>query len=344
MTGINRSLYQISIGGTDVSDRIAPWLLQVSVTDKAGMTSDTATVSLDDRSGQFVIPKKGEAMTVDLGTVESGRVRRFTGVVDTVRSQGDRGGGMRLEITGKGMDTTSGIKDPQDAHKDDATLKDAAAEFAKAGGLSSIEVHPSLASIHRPYWAMDGESIIAWGQRVAREVGGTFKIVGDKGVIVPRSAGVSASGKALSTIYVERGKNLITWDIAPDTARPQYDKVVASYYDTKAAKRVEREIEVANSSGSGRKQRVKFDRADEGESDKAGDAEGKDIERDKGGGRVDIIGNPNALAEADCVVSGIRPGVDGTYTIDSVTDTLNRSRGYVTSLDLVKPKVASDKR
>lgn len=333
----SRSLYRIVIGSVDVSSRVAPYLIQVQVVDKAGATSDTATITLDDTRGRFLLPPKGAPVRVYLGKEGRGLVLRFSGVVDSVRSTGDRGGGMRLEISCKSMDTTSGIKEPREKHVDDATLEEAAKKFVTGSGLSRIAIHPSLASKQRPYWAMDGESIIAWGRRVAGELGATFKVQGDVGILVPRSAGISASGKALTGITAQRGVNLISWDMTPDQARPEYQKVVARYYDKDQAKWVEREVEVPGGSG-GRTQRTRYDRADEDEADASGDAEGKNIERDKGGGRIDIDGDPLALAEASCALVGARQGVDGDYTIDSVTDTLERGRGYITSLDVVRPK------
>lgn len=345
-----RSLYRIIVGGNDVSDRIAPHLISVQVVDKAGQTSDTARVTLDDRDGQFALPTKGDPMVVYLGDTARGVVERFNGFVDTVESQGDRGGGMRLEISGKGQDNTSAIKQPNQKHWDDKPLSDVMSEAGRLAGLSGVDVHPSLANLRRPYWSMDEESVIHFGRRIASEVGGTFKIVGTKGVLVPRSAGVSASGKALSVITAQRGVNLISWALAPDIARPQYQKVRARYYDAKQAKWLEKEVEVPGGSGASggasTRNGVTFSRADEAEAEKAAGAEGTDSEREKGGGRVDIVGNPQAVAEATCQVIGARPGIDGAYTIESVTDTLTRGGGYITSLDLVRPSgsAGSDNR
>jgi phage protein D len=334
----SRALFQISFGGNDVSDRLRPFLILVECIDKAGEVSDTARITVDDQDGRFELPREGDPVAIALGSVGRGVVERFTGMVDTIRSRLDRGGGLTLEITAKGMDTTSGIKEPRQKHLDESTLSDAASAFAKAAGLTGIDVHASLAGIRRPYWAMDDESLIAWGRRTAAEVGGTFKIIGTKGVIVPRSGGVSASGKTLAPITVARGLNLISADLAPGIARPDYGRVRARWYDPKQARWLEKEVELAGASGSTSRQSVTYSRADESDAEKAAGAEGQDSERERGGGRVDIDGEPMALAEAPCLVTGIRPGVDGHYTIETVTDRLARSSGYVTSLDLVRPR------
>lgn len=345
----SESLYRVVIGGTDVSSRIAPHLIKVEVEDKAGTTSDTASIELDDGpNGRFVLPLKGDPVEVWLGSKGRGLVQRFTGSVDTVRWRLDRGGGRRLEIHAKGMDTSSKVKEPTQKHWDDKKLGDVMKEAGKSAGIKSVEVHKDLASISRDYWAMDGESFVAFGHRVAREVGGTFKIVGDRAVIVPRSAGVSASGKALTTIVVSPGDNLISAEIAPDSGRPRYKKVKGRHYDKAKAKWIETDVEVDTGGDETvtATQTLPFARPTKDDAERAARAEGKDSEREKGGGPVEIDGNPLAVAEATCILTGCRPGVDGSFKIESVRDTLDRQGGYRTRLDLVAPdaKVGADKR
>ena len=49
---------------------------------------------------------------------------------------------------------------------------------------------------------MSNESFMAWGDRIRRELGATFKIFGSVGVFVSRTGGMSASGKPLTPIAV----------------------------------------------------------------------------------------------------------------------------------------------
>jgi phage protein D len=328
----------------DISTRVAPILLALQCVDKAGLKSDSATITLDDTGGRVKLPEKGAPVLIHLGNTAQGVVERFRGFVDTARSQGDRGGGRRVEVTAKGMDTTSGVKEPRSKHKDDASLVDAASDFARAAGLEGAAVHPSLASKRRPYWVMDGESYVAWAHRTAAEMGATFKVIGRRGVFVPRSSGQAASGAALAMITAAEGDNLLSWDLTPLSGRPDFQTVRGRWYDVAAARWRTTDVQVEG--GSSRRQMAKRAGADEDEGAGNADGEAKRAERDKGGGRVEIIGTPEAVAEATCMVVGTRPGIDGAYTVDSVTDSLDRSRGWVQSLDLVKPggKAGKDDR
>lgn len=335
-----RSVYAITVGGNNVTDRWMAWLIDLQTVDKAGSISDTCSIGLDDVNGQIQLPVKGDPILINLGSTTRGVAQVFEGHVDTVRSTGSRGGGRVVTVTGKGFDTTSAVKDPKQKHWDNASVSTVLGDAAKAAGLSGVTVHSSLASITRPYWAQDGESILAFGKRLADQLGATFKVVGSQGIFVPKNAGVSASGKSLSPVACIVGENVIDWDIAPDTGRPVYSRVRARWYDKAAAKWMTEDIEVEGGSSGGKTttQHVTHPRPDSGEASKAAGAEKSDQEAEKGGGRITITGDPTVFAEAPVTVSGAREGIDGQYVAETVTHSLNRSRGFITTIDLKAPK------
>jgi lysozyme len=226
VTGFNETSYSVVVGGTDISSRLARYLLDLSVEDKAGTVSDRATITLDDSGGRLALPAARAPVTIALG--RGGATSVFEGFVDDARSRGDRGSGRVLSIEAKGMDTGAALKQPREKHWDDQTLGAVMDEAARLGGLASMHVAGGLAAIERPYWAMDGESLIAFGRRLAREVGGTFKIVGSRGIMVPRGAGTSAGGAALTAVTAAAPGNLISWDLAPRLTRPRFAGIVGS--------------------------------------------------------------------------------------------------------------------
>jgi hypothetical protein len=89
---------------------------------------------------------------------------------------------------------------------------------------------------------------------------------------------------------------------------------------------------------------VRHSKADGDEAKEAAKSTGKESNREKGAGTVIIDGTPNAKAEGRCVVQGVRPGVDGEYTIDKVSHNLERGKGYSTTLTLKRPEGAKDSR
>jgi phage protein D len=340
------ALFEINVGGVNVSEAFNQILESLTVTDKVGTTSDTASITLDDSGGSIIMPQTGSPMTILLGWRSSGIGLVFTGTVDTVKGELTRGGGRTLTITAKGFDPKGKAKQPLELHKDDATVSDFMSEAAGKAGLS-FQASGKIGSIKRPYWVAGNESFIHLGQRIARELGGNFKIAGNKAIISEKNGGESVSGAALTSITAAVGDNLIKADISPVFLRPRFSQARSRFYDPKKAKWEEKLVEItaqgiAGEAIHGHRQT----RADKDEAEQSSTDNQKSSERERGGGSVTIIGNPGAQPEGSCTIVGMRPGLDGTYKIDGVTHSLTRSQGYETTLELKHPEgdAGSDSR
>lgn len=334
----DQAVFIIIVGGNVVTERFSQILQSLTVHDKSGTTSDTASLVLDDSDGQVLMPSIGDPMQIMLGWRRTGVLLVFDGTVDTVRSNGSRGGGRTITITAKGFDPKGKAKEPLEFHKDDATLTDFMSEAAGKAGLS-FRAQGGIGGIHRDYWAAATESFIHLGQRVAREVGGEFKMKGKTGIIYEKNSGMSVSGAALAGVTARWGDNLKEWDISPMFARPRYIEARARYFDRKEAKWKERRVQIDQRGPSSDAQHThRVVRADEGEADSAAKDNKLSSERERGGGTVTIIGDPAAQPEGTCTVIGTRPGADGVYTIDGVEHSLDRGSGYETRLELKRPE------
>jgi uncharacterized protein len=331
-----RAIYVVKIEGLDISSVLAPILNTLTISDKAGSSSDTANLEIDDTDGRVIMPRTGVEMQVLIGWEGEGPVEVFKGKVDEVKSTGSRGGGRVLRISAKGVDTKGKAKEPQSRHMDNMTLEAALKKAGESAGVTSIKVDAELGKIQRDYWSMDAESFLHFGDRLAREVGGTFKVRGNEAVLSKRSGGKSASGKEMPTITATWGDNLLDWDIAPVLGRPQFKEVRGRYFDRKEAKWKEIEVQVQNTDATAKLTRraVSAD-ADEAKAGAGNDKQ--DSEDKKGGGSVSIDGSTQARPEGKCILAGARPGIDGEYRIESVDHSLNRGGGWITKLDLKTP-------
>jgi len=331
----SRTICIINVGGADVSSNLLPRLINLQATIKAGGVSDTASFELDDSDGAILLPRDGVSVEITLGDDQQGVAPIFIGVVDEVKSAGSRSSGRTLTISAKGVDTKGKPKEPQQKHWDNQSLSSVFSDAAQRAGLTA-RVDPSLGSIQRPYWAMQGESFLHWGERIAREVGGTFKVVGNIAVLAKRNGGMSPSGGSLAVVSAAYGVNLISWDLAPFLGRPRYRKTKVRWYDQKKAEWVIEEVEVADPDAQA-EFTGRYSAADSGEAKNNAESRKADSERGKGGGSVTINGNNSAEPEGTCLVSGVRPGIDGIYRIDTVNHDFSRGTGWTTRLDLKQP-------
>ncbi len=331
---VKRVVYQVRVAGQDISSRLRPLLTELKISDHEGTHSDTASITVDDRDAVIRFPKTGDRMSVSLGWEGEGMAVVFVGTVDEVSSNGSRGGGRELTIAAKGVDTQSKAKEPQQLHIDNVTVKAALEKASKIAGITAVKVDQAFASIIRPWWGLHDESFLHFGERVARELGGIFKIRGTEALLAVKNGG-SVSGAAMPTITAAYAVNLIRWDMTPAIGRPRHRRVRTSYYDPKEAKWKTKEVDVRDENveptASGR-----FSRADEGEAEGAAKNGAKEAERQKGGGTVEIDGNASAQPGGTCILTGARPGIDGTYRIKSVDHSYSRS-GWTTNLELTLP-------
>ncbi|ACA18481.1 late control D family protein [Methylobacterium sp. 4-46] len=333
--------WRVTVNGNDASDAMNPYITAIEVVDKAGGSSDSATLEFDDTDGQVRLPSKGNPVEIALQGVIV-----FKGVVDEAESSGARGGGMTLSVSCKSVDKRGKTKQKQHKHKDDATLKEFLEQAAKDAGLSGIKADKTLGAIKRPYWSTEGRSFLQLGQELAEEFGATFKIQGNQAVFAARGGGATPGGGTMPSVEATRPGNLISWKITPKETRPRYAKARVRWYDRKEGKWKQEDVEIGASPGAPEV----FDlptapRATKDHATDAGKGRKAESEREGGSGEVTILLEVAAKAEGTCVVSGCRSGVDGTYRIESVTHKVSRS-GAETTLSLKQPQgsAGSDER
>jgi phage protein D len=336
---MRRAIYFISVDGQDVTSNFEPYLIRLQIRLTDGGESDTCEISLDDSAGQLKMPRDDADIEVRLQWSDGGGAVTFKGKTDEPESQGSRGGGMILNITARATDMKDKPKEKKSKHKDDATFEETAKEFGNAAGLN-VKVSGDIARKKRDYWLMPNESFMSWGTRIASELGATFKIRGKEAIFAPRNANDSVSGRQLPTVQATYGQNIIEWQIRPTQNRPRYNRSVVRWYDSKEAKWKQETVQISDEAA-----RVplidtrKF--ADQDRAKDRADSNASEVERGKGGGQVTIDGEPAAVAQARCMVSGIGPGIDGTYRITALSHNLSRGDGWTTLLDLEQPKIGA---
>lgn len=323
--------YQVWLNGQDVTSRLDPLLTSIKVTRAAESASDTCDLSLADADGMIALPSERAPAVVLINGAEI-----FRGFVSDVTASFGKGEGRTLDVSASSIDNGSKVKEPVLRSKDDASFQDVAKQWGEKAGLA-VSVAGSITAVTRPYWIMQRESFMSWGQRTAREIGASFKVLGDHAFFVAINEGVSSSGKTLTPIDAVYGVNLLSGNISPIISRPKFKDVEVSYFDVKKGKRVNVSVSTGIDDVDAALRTVIM-AADEGEAKQKAGASGKQSDREKGGGSVTILGAEHAEPEAICNISGVRPGVDGAYRISSVTHSLSKGEGFRTTLDLKQPQ------
>ena len=332
----NEPIFLIVVDGLDITARINGLVQAISVQDRAGRGTDTASIVIDDSAGNLAFPQHNAAISIWLGLTLSGVGLVFSGTVDEVRSSASRSGGRVLHISAGGIDTSGKAKEPQERHFDGLTVLEILTAAGATAGITDVRVDPDLAGIVRAYEHMDNESFIKFGERLADEIGGVFKIRNEAAIMAKKGAQRSPSGDPLPPVLAIRGENLLEWDVAPYIGRKRYRQIRVRFYDKAAAKHdeivVETDVEGSDAIAVGR-----FEAPTKELAQQRANALKAESERQSGVGSVAINGNPGAQPEALCQIIGARLGIDGGYIIEGVDHVLDRGSGYITRLQLANP-------
>lgn len=328
--------WRVEVDGVDASNGMRSFLTDISVSDKDGTSSDSCSLKFDDTDGQIKLPKPRAAVDVYLQGVHV-----FGGFVDSTNWELSRGGGRILSVEAKGVDTRGKAKERQQWHLDDKTLKDALSKAGEKAGLS-VTVDPELGAIQSEYWSPDGMSFTAWAQHLANRYGATFKIRGNKAVFAKRGTGTSATSGAMPTITASIPGNVISVRLSPDSGQRRYSKAKVRYFDRKSAtfKCEEVDVDLDDVDVDNHSRELGDDSDD---SKNLGKGRKSDNEREAGGGTIEMDLTVEAQAEGTLVLTGARPGIDGTYRIVSVTHKASRSSGATTTLEVKQPTAGAGK-
>lgn len=323
--------FQVLVNSQDVTSRFEPYLKTLEINRASGEAADSCSLALSDQTGAIVLPNERAAIVVRINGQQA-----FDGFVSDVDYSFSKSSGRELSLDASSVDQGSKVKEPRLQHKDDATFEDVAKEWGEKIGLA-VTVAGSIASLTRPYWLSQSESFLAWGQRIAREIGASFKVLGERAYFVGLNEGLSASGRNLSPINAVWGDNLIGGNISPIVSRPKFKDVEIRYFDMTSGeyKTVNAGTGIADVDAA---LRTVISASSEEQANEKAKADGKLSDRERGSGTINILGNVLAEPEAICNVSGVRPGIDGGYRISSVKHTLAKGSGFTTAITVKQPQ------
>jgi uncharacterized protein len=165
-----------------------------------------------------------------------------------------------------------------------------------------------------------------------------MQMFGNTVTFTGRDSQNSASGKALTGTRAVWGDNLISWSIQPIIARPAFSSFGTRWYDMDQAKHTLEQM-AGSVPGVGTLLVERFKHATQGNAGQNNTSNSAASDQGRGeGDEGTIVGEPAAQCNASCHVEGIRPDVDGDYTVTSVMHHLERNAGFNTTLGLNRPQ------
>lgn len=335
--------WSVSVDGHDVSDVMNDFLEAIEISEKEKHSGDTASLVLDDTDGKCFLPAPGKRVVITLD-----HVLKFDGWTEEPEWDRARGGGARWHVHCVAHDSRGKVKDPQHWYQDGGTLGDYLKRAAREAGLAGITIDPVFAAIEQPWWGPVGRSFLHVGQALAEELGGIFKVRGDRAVLAARGSGESASGAALASVVFDAAAG----DIAHIRARPfkgaaSRSKSQASWFDREKG-RHQRETEKIDpiKGGPDSAATARYMKADRIGATFHNRGRGKKAGAEKGAVTIEGPLRVTVPIGAPAEVRNTRPGVDGNWKVTAAHHRLTRGGGGTSThtLDTPAGSVGTDGR
>ncbi|AWM89123.1 phage tail protein [Microvirga sp. 17 mud 1-3] len=331
--------FRLVANSADITAAILDRFVSLTLTDEAGMESDTFEVTLADHDplAPIAMPATGAELEVFLG-YDNMVQRMGLFVVDEVELSGWPG---QMTIRGKAapFSTSKGGKTDLQTQKSRSWEKGTkmGALVAKIAGEHGMEpaVSESLKSITLPHLDQTEESDISFLVRVAKRYDAIAKPAGGKLVMAKRGESKNASGEELPPILVHASQ-VSAWRMTL-AKRESPGTVIAYYHQKRSAKRIEVKV------GEGEPvRRLRHWYPDEKAAKDAAQAELDKRARGEHKFSLTMPGDPMLAAESPLVASGFRAGADGEWIVTRAVHSLSKGSGYQCDVEAEKPNDAED--
>lgn len=321
-----RVAWRVSLDGRDLSDRIRPQLLDLTLTESRGDEADQLDLRIHDHHGRLEIPRRGVEIAVAIGwegspLVDKGRFR-----VDEAQHEGAPD---IITVRARSADLTAALRTRKERSWHGVTLGAILLQIAGEHGLSA-RIAPTLAAIAIPHLDQAGESDANLLTRLGKRFDAVATVKAGALIFLPIGQGSTAGGQPLPEFEIVRAAgDRHRW---AEADRDKYSGVRAYWHDKAGANR--RSVLVGES-GDAKRLRTTFN--SEAEAQQHARAEWSRLQRGAGTFAYTLaLGRPGLYPEMRGRVRGFgKPQIDDPrWLIAKVTHTITGSGGYTTALEM----------
>lgn len=330
-----RPIFRILADSKDVTEAISDRLLELCITDEAGIKSDQVRITLDDRrredGGLAALPRMGMTLEVSLGYAETSLRSMGKYLVDEVEL---RHPPATLTVGGKAADMAGPFRSRKTRSWDNTTLGAMVGQIAGEHGYAP-KVDKELGGIAIPHLDQRAESDMALLTRLAEAHDGVAKPVHGYLVLARAGEAKATTGADLPVVKLALG-DITSWSYRQSARSPggkakdeggekQYGGYRARWVDKNAGG------EKWVTAGDPPYAEIATMYSTEAEAKAAVGASTNKGKRKEGGLSLTLPGNPNIAAECRLHIA-LRPGLATDWRITKVEHRLGNS-GYTTQVE-----------
>ncbi len=324
-------IYRLRLDGKDISDRLAPRLVSLELTDKRGLEVDELTLTLSDHDGRLPLPPLGGTLQLELGWSNTGLVDKGSYLIAEINHNGAPD---LLKLRARSADLSKSFKTQRDQSYSNTTLGEVLRILAARQGLTAA-VDAILAA--KPILQLDQarESDANLLTRLGEEYDAVATVKAGYLLFMPKGQGKTASGKDLPHIILSR----------QDGDQHQYlltvpnDGVRAYYYDVDQGKRLEEVV------GDGKNPRdLRHTYANKTQAHQAAETEWQSLQRGAATLSYHLaLGCADLIPELSYTLTGIKPEIDDIIWYGGdIKHSLSADGGFVTELSGLQARQPED--
>ena len=349
--------WKVVIDGVDITHKIKPRLMSLTLTDNRGFDADQVELQLDDSDGLLTMPRRGATMRIWIGWKGTPLMDKGSFTVDELEHAGAPD---TLTITGRSVDFRESLNVKKERSFHGKKLSEIIDTLAKNNGLFSV-ISTSLKDEVIDHIDQTNESDAAFLVRLAKMFD-TIPTVKDGRLLFVRAGlALTATGKAMPSVVITRSSgDQHRFSVAD---RDAYTGVVAYWHDQKQAekktvklKRRPRKKTSTTTTATttdtttpaaevkenelliGSDENVKHLRyiyASQKNAERAAKAHWQRLQRGVAEFSITLaMGRPELITELPITVKGFKPQIDeGSWLSTKVIHTINDS-GYTSQLEL----------
>lgn len=314
----------------DITAKVRPRLLSLTLSEKRGEEADQLDITLDDADGQLAVPSAGAKLQLQLGWIQGsgvvpGLVDKGVFIVDEVSHGGPPD---IVTIKARAAEFSGSITTRREQGYNDTTLGAIVNEVAGRHQLKPL-CAASLAAIPVKHKSQSRESDLAFVRRLGREHDAVASIKQGSLIVAPKGSGATPSGKTLPVITLKRsdgGSHSFRIE-----KREAAEGVTAAWHDRAEGKR---KTHTEGKADGAKKLGKVF--ASEGAARTAAKSEQSRSARAPYSLDLNLaLGRPDIYPEQKARVSGYKKEIDETeWLVSEVSHSITAQGGFTTSLKL----------
>jgi phage protein D len=201
---MSKPIYQILADGNAITDSIADRLVELTLTDEAGIESDRLSMTLDDRQrrdgAHAEMPMPGTKLEVHLTYKGKDWIPMGLYIVDEITLSSPPA---TLALTAKAADMTGPFRSPKTRSWHETTLGNIITTIAGEHGYNP-RIDPTIAAIQIPHLDQTEESDMSFLTRLSVHYDAVAKPMAGALVFARRGAAKSVSGQDLPLLALDQ--------------------------------------------------------------------------------------------------------------------------------------------